>query len=151
MYEQAPRPTEMPVVIAIALGVAPLPFLAIYAVLFIAHGWFHHVIPPDVTNSNSGELIAGILALVLFVVMTLSISSFLNRRRRWFFALGQLATLLSAVYLLGNATTGPSGIPILLIATSAVSLVLTALPVSGQHVRASRTIAREELLEHQPQ
>ena len=146
MQDEAARPTAGPVVLAIALGVAPLPFLAIYAVLFIAHGWLHHVIPPDITDSNRGELIAGLIALVLFTVMTLSIASFLNRRRRWFFALGQLATLAASVYLLGNATTGPSGIPILLIITRSVALVISLLPVSRRHVLASRTITREELL-----
>lgn len=136
----------MPVVYAIALGVAPLPFLAIYAVLFIAHGWLHHVSPPDITGSNSGELVAGLVALALFVVMTVSISSFLNRHRRWFFGLGQLATLLAAIYLFGTPTTGPSGIPVLLIATSAISLAITVLPVSSRHIRSSRTMSREELL-----
>ncbi len=150
MEDEAPRPTEMPVVMSIALGVAPLPFLGIYAVLFISHGWLHHVDQPDVTGSYGGELVAGIIAAVLFVVMTLSISSFLNRHRRWFFALGQLATLGSSVYLLHDSTTGPSGIPILLLATSCVSLVLCALPVSGRHVGASRTVPRQELLADQP-
>jgi hypothetical protein len=144
--DEADRPTATPVVFAIALGVAPLPFLAIYAVLFIAHGWLHHVTPPDITGSNRGELIAGLIALVLFVVVTVSISSFLNRHRRWFFGLCQLATLATAIYLFGTPTTGPSGIPLILIATSAISLAITVLPVSSRHVRASRTISREELL-----
>jgi hypothetical protein len=145
-YDEAARPTATPVVFAIALGVAPLPFLAIYAVLFIAHGWLHHVTPPDITSSNHGELIAGLIALALFVVVTLSISSFLNRHRRWFFGLCQLATLLASIYLFGTPTTGPSGIPILLIVTSAISLAITVLPVSARHVRASRTMSRAELL-----
>jgi hypothetical protein len=144
--DEADRPTTTPVVFAIALGVAPLPFLGIYAVLFIAHGWLHHVTPPDITGSNRGELIAGLIALALFVVVTLSISSFLNRHRRWFFGLCQLATLLASIYLFGTPTTGPSGIPILLIVTSAISLAITVLPVSARHVRASRTMSRAELL-----
>jgi len=143
---EADRPTATPVVFAIALGVAPLPFLAIYAVLFIAHGWLHHVSPPDITGSNRGELVAGLIALALFVVVTVSISSFLNRHRRWFFGLCQLATLLASIYLFGTPTTGPSGIPIILIATSAISLAITVLPVSSRHVRASRTVPRAELL-----
>jgi hypothetical protein len=145
-YDEAARPTATPVVFAIALGVAPLPFLGIYAVLFIAHGWLHHVTPPDITSSNGGELVAGLIALVLFVVVTVSISSFLNRHRRWFFGLCQLATLLASIYLFGTPTTGPSGIPILLILTSAISLAITVLPVSARHVRASRTMSRAELL-----
>ena len=146
MDDEVDRPTATAVVFAIALGVAPLPFLAIYAVLFIAHGWLHHVSPPDITGSNRGELVAGLIALALFVVLTVSISSFLNRHRRWFFGLCQLATLLASIYLFGTPTTGPSGIPIILIATSAISLAITVLPVSSRHVRASRTVPRAELL-----
>ena len=36
--------------------------------------------------------------------------------------------------------------PLILIVTSAISLAITVLPVSSRHVRASRTISREELL-----
>ena len=46
-----------PVVIgAVAAGVAPLPFLAVYAVLFISRGTVHPVTPPDVGNSKTTEL-----------------------------------------------------------------------------------------------
>jgi hypothetical protein len=150
MDDEVARPTAAPVVAAIALGVAPLPFLAIYAVLFIAHGWVHHVVPPDITDSNTGELIAGLIAAAAFVLVTLSIASFLNRRRRWSFALLQLAIVAGSVYLLRDPTTGPSGIPVLLLVTSGISFVLALLPVSHRHVRASRTMSRAELLEPAP-
>ena len=78
---------------AVAAGVAPTPFLAVYAVLFIAHGFFHPVQPPDITTTNTGEKIAGVVALALLLVMVLTIFWFLNGRRRWPFVIGQLATL----------------------------------------------------------
>ena len=46
-----------------AAGVAPLPFLAVYAILFIARGTVLPVIPPDVGNSKGDELVAGLVAL----------------------------------------------------------------------------------------
>ena len=64
-------------------GHPPLPFLAVYATLFILHGWPQPVHPPDITSSQTGELIAGLVALVLFVAMALTLWWFLNRVRRW--------------------------------------------------------------------
>jgi hypothetical protein len=134
MDDDAPRPTAGPVVAAIALGVAPLPLLAVYSVLFIAHGSIHPVVPPDITTTRHGELLAGIIALVLFVLMTLTLMWFLNRRRRWPFALGQLATLVTAVDFVIDSTTGPPGIPVMLALTSAIAFVISLRPVSGVHV-----------------
>ena len=57
-----------PVIWAVALGVAPLPFLAVYSVLFISRGTVHPVIPPDVGDSKGDELVAGLIALVLLAV-----------------------------------------------------------------------------------
>ena len=110
----------------------------------------HHVAPPDVTGSNTGELVAGIIAAVAFLLVTLSIASFLNRRRRWFFALVQLAILAASIFLLRDPTTGPSGVPVLLLVTSSVSFGLALLPVSHRHVRASRTVSRVELAASAP-
>lgn len=132
--DDPPHPTAGPVVAAIALGVAPLPLLAVYSVLFIAHGSFHPVTPPDVTRTKGGELGAGLLALALFIALTLALAWFLNRRRRWPFVLAQLATLGTAIDFLLDSTTGPPGIPALLVATSLAAVGLALLPVSGEHV-----------------
>lgn len=141
MDDDAPRPTAGPVVAAIALGVAPLPLLAVYSVLFIAHGSVHPVVPPDITRTKHGELLAGFIALALFVLMTLTLMWFLNRRRRWPFAIGQLATLVTSIDFIVDSTTGPPGIPALLAVTSLIALVITLLPVSGEHV-SSRFVGR---------
>jgi len=141
MDDDVPRPTAGPVVAAIALGVAPLPLLPVYSVLFIAHGSIHPVQPPDITRTQHGELLAGIIALVLFVLMTLTLMWFLNRRRRWPFVIGQLATLITSIDFIADSTTGPPGIPALLAITSLTAFVISLLPVSGEHVH-SRFIGR---------
>ena len=113
MRDHAPEPTAGPVVTSIALGVAPLPLLAVYAVVFIAHGTLYPVNPPDITGSKGGELLAGIAALVLFALITCTIVWFMNRRRRWPFLLGQLVTLVTAIWFvifIGMLIVRPSGL-----------------------------------------
>jgi hypothetical protein len=145
--DRAAPPTAGPVVLSIALGVAPLPLLAVYTVLFIAHGTLYPVNPPDITGSKTGELIAGLVALVLFVLITLSIAWFLNRRRRWPFVLGQAATLGTAIDFVLDSTSGPIGVPVLLLVTSAVALAIALLPISAAHIsgRAGRGTRRERI------
>jgi peptidoglycan/LPS O-acetylase OafA/YrhL len=125
-----------PVVIcAVAAGVAPLPFLAVYAVLFIARGTVHPVTPPDIGDSKSTELVAGIVALVLFVIGALAALWLLDGRRRWLFVLCQLAVLAACVDFVVDSSTGSPAIPIVLGLTSLTALVLVALPVSWEHMR----------------
>ena len=89
-----------PVVIgAVAAGVAPLPFLAVYAVLFIARGTVHPVTPPDVGNSKTTELIAGLIALALFIIGSLAAFWLLDGRRRWLFVVCQAALLATSIVL----------------------------------------------------
>jgi hypothetical protein len=122
------------VVGAVAAGVAPTPFLAVYAVLFIAHGFFHPVQPPDITTTRAGEEIAGVIAAMLLLVMVLTIFWFLNGRRRWPFVIGQLATLLTSIDFVLDPTTGSPAVPAVLALTSAAALVLAFLPASSAWV-----------------
>lgn len=130
-------PGEAPpaVVAGTAAGIAPLPFLAVYAVLFISHGSFHPVVPPDITSSRHGELVAGFVALGLFLVEFLAVIWFMNGRRRWLFLLTQAAALGASIYLLSDRTSGSPILPIVLVITSSVALVLALLPQSGEYVR----------------
>jgi hypothetical protein len=128
------RDASPPVIAAVALGVAPLPFLAVYATLFIARGTVRPVIPPDIGNSKGDELVAGLIALAAFVIGTLAVYWFLDGRRRWLFAVFQAATLATAVDFMIDATTGSPAIPALLAVTSLAALVLAFLPASWQHV-----------------
>ena len=134
--DDTPRPTPSAVIAAIALGVAPLPFLMVYAVLFILHGSVHAVVPPDITGSKTGELVAGIIALALFVIGVVSVYWYMNHRRRWLFALGQLATLATSIDFTVDPSKGSPLVPVLLVATSAVALVISLLPVSADYVRS---------------
>jgi hypothetical protein len=125
-----------PVVIgAVAAGVAPLPFLAVYAVLFIARGTVHPVTPPDVGDSKTTELIAGLIALALFIIGSLAALWLLDGRRRWLFVVCQAALLATSVYFIVDRNSGSPTIPILLGITSLVSLVLTMLPTTWEHLR----------------
>jgi hypothetical protein len=131
-----------PVIGAVALGVAPLPFLAVYAVLFIVHGTVHPVIPPDIGTSKSDELVAGIIALVAFVVGALATFWFLDRRRRWLFVVFQAALLGTAIDFMIDSTKGSPAIPILLASTSLLALVLAFLPASWAHMHRDPPVWR---------
>jgi hypothetical protein len=128
-----PEPTPTPVIWSVALGVAPLPFLGVYAVLFIAHGFVYPMNPPDITSTPQGEGIAGIVAAVLFLVGVVILWQFLNGRRRWPFVIGQVATFATAVDFILDRTTGSAAVPLLLVATSAAAIVLALLPAGWRH------------------
>jgi hypothetical protein len=125
------RTAPPPVIGASAAGVAPTPFLAVYAVLFIAHGFLHPVQPPDITTTRTGEQVAGVIAAVLLLVMVVTIFWYLNGRRRWPFVIGQFATLVTSVDFVLDPTTGSPAVPAVLALTSAAALVLAFLPGSS--------------------
>ena len=135
VQRDAERPVETsPVVLAaVCTGIAPLPFLAVYAVLFVAHA-LHPIGPPDITNTRTGELVAGVVAFVAFALLAAAVLSYLNQRRRWPFVLLELATLVTTVLFLGDETTGGPAISWLLAATSVAAVVLGLLPASARHV-----------------
>lgn len=133
--DDEPRDAPPAVVGAVAAGSAPLPFLAVYAVLFISRGTVHPVTPPDVGNSKTSELIAGIIALALFVIGWLTAYWLLAGRRRWLFLLCQLALLGASIYFIADRTSGSPAVPILLTITSIVALVLGLLPGTWQYMR----------------
>jgi hypothetical protein len=119
---------------AVAAGVAPLPFLAVYAVLFIARGTVHPVIPPDVGSSKTTELVAGLVALALFVLVALASYWLLDGRRRWLFLLCQVGLLATTVDFVIDPTTGSPSIPVLLAVTSLVAIVLALMPQTWQYL-----------------
>jgi hypothetical protein len=119
---------------SIALGVGPLPFLGVYSVLFIIHGMFYPVQPPDITTTQTGEAVAGWIALALFCFGVLTIFWFLGGSRRWPFVIGQLATFGTSLDFILDPTKGSPAVPVLLLATSGVALVLAMLPASWDYV-----------------
>ncbi len=120
--------TPPAVIASIAAGVGPLPFLGVYSVIFIAHGVFYPVQPPDITRTRGGEAVAGLLAAAALLVLILTIWWFLNGRRRWPFVLGQLVVLATTLSFVADANTGSPAVPLGLIVTSAVALVFAFVP-----------------------
>jgi hypothetical protein len=129
------RESPPAVIAAVAAGVAPTPFLTVYAVLFLAHGFLHPVQPPDITTTQAGEAAAGVITSVLLVAMIMTLFWFIDGRRRWPFILGQLATLVTAIRFLIDSTTGAPAVSAVLAVTSAIALLLALLPASGAYVR----------------
>jgi hypothetical protein len=129
-----PLETPGPVIGAVSLGVGPLPFLIVYAILFIAHGMVYPVEPPDITSTQTGEAIAGWIALFLFCLGILTVFWFLGGSRRWPFLVGQLATFITAVDFVFDDTKGSPAVPALLILTSGGAIVLALMPASWEYM-----------------
>lgn len=122
------RETPAAVVWATAAGTAALPFLAVYAVMFIVHGSVRPVAPPDITSTTHGELLAGITALLLFIVAAVALLWLLSGRRRWPFALVQLGMLATAIDFLVDVTKGGRLISFVVAVASLVALGCAFLP-----------------------
>jgi hypothetical protein len=131
---------------AVAAGTASLPFLAIYSVMFIVHGGFHPVVPPDITSSAHGELIAGIIALALFVISVVALLWMLNGRRRWPFVLIQLATVATAVDFVLDDTKSGRTVSFILGVAALVALGFAFAPDSWTHVGRARPTRRKPAL-----
>ena len=119
---------------SIAAGVGPLPFLFVYSVIFIAHGFFWPVDPPDITTTRHGEAVAGLLAVLVALVIVATLWSFLSARRRWPHLLAQLAVLGTTIGFVLDPRTGSPVVPIALIVTSAVAIGFGLHPASGRFV-----------------
>jgi hypothetical protein len=138
MLDDEERSAPPAVVGAVAAGTAPLPFLAVYSVMFIVHGGFHPVVPPDITNTDRGELIAGIIALALFVLSIVALLWMLNGRRRWPFVVIQLLVLGAAVDFIVDGTRGGRLISWVLVISSLVALGFAFAGQSWDHVGRPR-------------
>lgn len=136
------RETPSTVVWAVASGTASLPFLAVYAVLFIVHGRFHKVAPPDITNTANGEFVAGIAALAGFLVALVALLWMLNGSRRWPFVLVQLAMLAIAIDFILDDTKGGRFISFIVAGTALVAVVLAFAPDSWEYVGRRRPSRR---------
>lgn len=135
------EPFDVPPALAwsAAAGIGPLPFLAIYAVIFLVRGLFYPVSPPDITGSRAGEAVAGVVAAILFVLVALSIRWFVRGRRRWPFVVGQSATLATALGFILDSRTGSPAVPVLLVLTSLVALGLAFAPRLGALLAGPRS------------
>ncbi|HEV7192844.1 MAG TPA: hypothetical protein VGN35_06500 [Jatrophihabitantaceae bacterium] len=132
--DEFPRESPPSVIGAVAAAVAPLPFLAVYSVVFIAHGIFYPVQPPDITRTRTGETIAGFGAVAVALVLIVTIWWFLTGRRRWTFALAQLTVLATTIAFIADPNTGSPTVPLVLVVTSAAALVLAFLRGSNEYM-----------------
>ena len=144
MSDDDDRPTPGVVTGAVSVGTAPLPFLAVYTLLFLGHGLVHPVHPPDITNSQRGETIAGCVTGVLFALLVAAIVWFLNGRRRWPFVVLQLAVVVTGGYFLADSTKGGPAVSALLVVAGIIALALAFAPAAWRHVgrRSPRSLAR---------
>lgn len=136
--EDEVRETPGSVVGAVAAGTASLPFLAVYAIMFIVHGGVHPVAPPDITSTAHGELAAGFVALAWFVVAVAALLWMLNGRRRWLFVLVQLSLLVTAIDFLIDDTKGGRATSFIVAVASLIALVCAFVPESWEHVGRPR-------------
>jgi hypothetical protein len=132
--------TRMPgsVIATVALGLAPVPFLAIYATLFILRGTVLPVSPPDITSSRGGEALSGVVALGYLIAIIAGVYLFLSQRDRWLLVVGQLAGLAVCVDFVLHPSSGEPGVPLLLGAASAVTLICSLVGPSWNWVGADR-------------
>lgn len=130
MNELDPNRTPPTVIGAVAAGTVVVPFLIVYSFLFIVHGAFVQPDQPDITGSRSGELVAGLIALVFLLLVLWGMGRLLNGYDRWVFAAGQLITFGAALDLLLDSASGEPQVPAVALAAALLALVLTFLPPS---------------------
>jgi hypothetical protein len=136
------RETPGAVVWAVAAGTAPLPILAVYAVMFIVHGGVHRVVPPDITSSSHGELIAGFIALGVFLVDVVALYWMMNGRRRWPFMIVQLGMLATAIDFFLDVTKGGRFVSFVVAFAALAAIVCGLLPSAWEHYGRSVPRAR---------
>ena len=139
-HDDEVRETPSAVVAAVALGTAPLPFLAVYTVLFLVHGTLKPVHPADITSSQTGEAIAGVVTLAVFVVQIIALLWLLNGTRRWPYLVMQAGIGAVAVDLLFDSTASGPVLCLILALTSFAGLGLALTPPAWAHV--GRTMPR---------
>jgi hypothetical protein len=133
--DEPDREAPPAVVTAVAIGTAPLPIVAVYTVIFLVHGSVHPVQPPDVTSSKQGEFLVGWATLAVFVVLTIGLLWFLNGRRRWPFAVLEIAMLGVCITFASDDTVSGRTVSVLVAIASVVALVCAFLPQSWAYMR----------------
>ncbi len=130
MTELDPNRTPGSVIGAVAAGNVVVPFLIVYAFLFIARGTFVNVSQPDITTSRAGETTAGVVALVFLVFVFMGMGRLLNGRDRWLFVIGQLVTAGVCLDFLLDSSSGKPQVPAVVLVGSVIAIVLAVVPTS---------------------
>ena len=136
MKEFDPNRTPGTTIGAVAAGTVVVPFLIVYAFLFIARGLFIQVEQPDITSSRGGEAIAGFIALLFMVLILIGMSRLLNGRDRWVFIVGQVITFGVALDFLIDSSSGEPQVPAVVLVGAITAIVLACVPTSWAWVQS---------------
>ncbi|MDQ2836391.1 MAG: hypothetical protein M3Y42_02840 [Actinomycetota bacterium] len=135
MSEPDPYRTPGTVIGAVSAATVVVPFLMVYAFLFIVRGLFVQVEQPDITSSRSGEAIAGFVALAFLIFVLWGMIRLLNGNQRLVFWAGQLITAVSAAKLLFDSSSGQPEVPLVVLVAALLAIGLSVLPASSEWVR----------------
>lgn len=123
--ERDPQQTPGIVIGAVAAATVVVPFLIVYAFLFIARGLFVQVEQPDITGSRHGEAIAGLVALAFLVLVLIGMLRLLNGTGRLLFWIGQLVTLAGSIGFVLDSSSGDPQVPVVTAIAAALAIVLS--------------------------
>lgn len=134
-----PDPTRTPgtVMGSVAAATVVVPFLIVYAFLFIVHGLFVQVEQPDITSSRTGEAIAGFVAFGFLLLVIWGMVRLLNGQDRWMLVAGQLVTFGVSLDFLLDSSSGDPQVPSVVLAASLLAIVLTLVPPSWLWVQTA--------------
>lgn len=136
MTEPDPRRTPGVVIAAASAATVVVPFLIVYAFLFIMRGLFVQVEQPDITDTRSGEAVAGFVALAFLILVLWGMLRLLNGSSRLIFWAGQLITAGAAALFLIDASFGQPQVPAVVLLAAVLAIVLSCLPAATRWVRS---------------
>ena len=137
MTEPDPHRTPGVVIAAVSAATVVVPFLIVYAFLFIMRGLFVQVEQPDITATRSGEAVAGFVALAFLILVLWGMLRLLNGSNRLIFWAGQLITAGAAARLLFDAGFGQPQVPAVVLLAALLAIVLSCLPRATRWVRSA--------------
>jgi hypothetical protein len=135
--ERDPRQTPGIVIGAVAAATVVVPFLIVYAFLFIARGIFVSVEQPDITSSRHGEAAAGLVALAFLVLVLWGMLRLLNGSNRVPFWAGQLIALAVSVGFVLDSSSGDPQVPVVTAIASALAIALSLTPPASRWVASA--------------
>lgn len=136
-YEHDDDRTPGVVIGSVAAATVVVPFLVVYAFLFIARGIFVTPEQPDITSSRHGEAFAGFVVVLFLAFVLWGMTRMLNGANRAVFWIGQLLTAGAAGYLLLDASSGEPQVPIVVFLGAVLALALSVTPPANRFVRGS--------------
>ena len=132
--ERDPHQTPGIVIGAVAAATVVVPFLIVYAFLFVARGLFVQVEQPDITGSRHGEAVAGFIALAFLILVLWGMLRLLNGANRVVFWIGQLIALAGSVGFVLDSSSGEPQVPVVTAIAAALALALSLTPPASRWV-----------------